>query len=297
MKFLRVGTGHFKNIRAFELLAEEAKAELEVLNDMEDINYNSYDLVWIPQGTYHSLQLPNAKRILHGPHNFLFPNGLWICSVEPQFKRSIYTSLSDWVKNLYNSVGTICMPLKPIPFPVDVERFKPYNLEKEFDCFIYFKNRSKQELQLIETILQINSLKYNIISCGNYKEEDYISILNKSKFGIWLGAHESQGFALEEALSMNVPLIVCNVKSLNDEINSKGEHSYLEYKDKYNMSATSCPYFDERCGLVIYDLNDLNKSIEHMKDNYTTYQSRKYILETLSPKACYDRIIESFNEL
>ena len=32
-----------------------------------------------------------------------------------------------------------------------------------------------------------------------------------------------------------------------------------------------------------------------MKDNYTTYQPRKYILETLSPKACYDRIIESFN--
>lgn len=297
MKFLRVGTGHFKNVRAFELLAEETKAELEVLNDMEDINYNSYDLVWIPQGIYHSLQLPNAKRILHGPHNFLFPNGLWICSVEPQFKRSIYTSLSDWVKNLYNSVGTICMPLKPIPFPVDVERFKPYNLEKEFDCFIYFKNRSKQELQLIETILQINSLKYTIVFCGNYKEEDYISILNKSKFGIWLGAHESQGFALEEALSTNVPLIVCNVKSLNDEINSKGEHSYLEYKDKYNMSATSCPYFDDRCGLVIYDLNELNKTIEHMKDNYTTYQPRNYILETLSPKACYDRIIESFNEL
>jgi hypothetical protein len=96
---------------------------------------------------------------------------------------------------------------------------------------------------------------------------------------------------------MNIPLIICNVKSLNDEINAKGEHSYLEYKDKYDLSATSCPYFDERCGLVIYNLNDLNKNIEHMKDNYTMYQPRNYILETLSPKACYDRIIESFNEL
>jgi hypothetical protein len=42
------------------------------------------------------------------------------------------------------------MPLKGIPFPVDIERFKPDNSEKEFDCFVYFKNRSKQDLNLIE---------------------------------------------------------------------------------------------------------------------------------------------------
>lgn len=297
MKFLRVGTGHIKNIRGFELLAEMNSAELEVLNHMENINYDSYDLVWIPQGFYHSLQLPNAKRILYGPHNFVFPSEPWTYRIKPQFERSIYTCLSEYIYKIWKQFPPLLMPIKPFPFPLDTELFKPNNSEKIYDCFIYFKSRSKQDLQHIENILSCLNYTYKVILYGNYEEKEYMDLLEKSKFGIWLGAHESQGFALQEALSMNIPLIICNVKSLNDEINDKGEHSYLEYKDKYNMSATSCPYFDERCGLVIYDLNDLNKNIEHMKDNYTTYQPRNYILETLSPKACYDRIIESFSEL
>jgi glycosyltransferase involved in cell wall biosynthesis len=295
MKFLRVGTGHTKNIRGFELLAIEANAELTIISNIENINYDSYDLVWIPQGFFHSLQLPNAKRILYGPHNFVFPNEPWTYKIEPQFERSIYTCLSDWIQTLYSSVGTICMPVKPLPFPVDMERFKSDNLEKEFDCFIYLKSRSTQDLQLVETILQINNLKYTIVFCGKYKEEDYVSILNKCKFGIWLGAHESQGFALEEALSMNVPLIVCNIKSLNDEINTEGNHSYIEYKDKYDLSATSCPYWDERCGLVLYELKDLNEKLQLMKYNYFNYKPREYILENLSSSVCYERIISAFD--
>ena len=297
MKFLKVGSGHHKNDKGFELLAKEANATLELIDRIENINTDTYDLVWIPQGFYHSLQLPNTKRIIYGPQNFLFPNEPWTYTIEPAFERSIYTCLSDWIQYLYSGIGTICMPVKPLPFPIDVEKFNMNNLEKTYDCFIYFKNRLKEDLQFIETILQYMNLTYTIVSYGKYNENDYISILNKSKFGIWLGAHESQGFALQEALSMNVPLIVCNVRSLNDEINGEGNHSYIEYKGRFDLSATSCPYFDERCGTIIYDLNDLVTNIEHMKHNYTTYQSRNYILENLSPKVCYERIIKSFNEL
>ena len=297
MKFLKVGSGHHKNDKGFELLAKEANATLELIDRIENINTDTYDLVWIPQGFYHSLQLPNTKRIIYGPQNFLFPNEPWTYTIEPAFERSIYTCLSDWIQHLYSGIGTICMPVKPLPFPIDVEKFNMNNLEKTYDCFIYFKNRLKEDLQFIETILQYMNLTYTIVSYGKYNENDYISILNKSKFGIWLGAHESQGFALQEALSMNVPLIVCNVRSLNDEINGEGNHSYIEYKGRFDLSATSCPYFDERCGTIIYDLNDLVTNIEHMKHNYTTYQSRNYILENLSPKVCYERIIKSFNEL
>lgn len=296
MKFLRVGTAHSKNEQGFELLAKEANATLEVIDRIENINTDTYDLVWIPQGFYHSLQLPNVKHILYGPHNFVFPKEPWTYTIEPAFERSIYTCLSGWIQNIYSRMGTICMPVKPLPFPVDIEKFNMNN-EKTYDCFIYFKNRSKEDLQFIETIVQYMNLTYTVFKYGHYKEEDYINTVQKCRFGIWLGAHESQGFALQEALSMNVPLIVCNVTSLHDEINTEGNHSYIEYKGVYDLSATSCHYFDERCGIIVYDLHDLPNNIEHMKNNYTTYQSRNYILENLSPKVCYEQIIKSFNEL
>jgi hypothetical protein len=299
MKFLRVGSGHHKNDRGFELLAKEANATLEVIDRIENINFNTYDLVWIPQGFYHSLQVPNAKRIIYGPHNFVFPKEPWTYTIEPVFERSIYTCLSEYVRKIWIQFPKLCIPIGALSFPVDIEKFNINNSikEKTYDCFIYFKSRSKSDLHLIETMLQCMNLTYTIIYYGKYNEEEYISILNKSKFGIWLGAHESQGFALQEALSMNVPLIVCNVTSLHDEINFDGNHSYTEYKGIYDLSATSCPYFDERCGIIVYDFNDLNKHIEHMKHNYATYESRNYILENLSPKVCYERIIKSFNEL
>jgi len=294
MKFLRIGSAHAKNERGFELLAKEANAELDIVSSIDHIQYETYELVWIPQGLYHSLQLPNAKQILYGPHNFVFPSEPWTYTILPDFKRSIYTCLSEYIKKIWVQFPTITIPVKALPFPVDIERFKPDNSEKELDCFVYFKSRSREDLQYVENILQCLKYKYTVIYCGKYKEEDYISILQKSKFGIWLGAHESQGFALQEALSMDVPLIVCNVKSLHDEINGEGNHSYIEYKDKYDLAATSCPYWDARCGIVIYDLKELNTSLESIKNTYTP---RNYILETLSPKACYDRLIESFKEL
>ena len=295
MKFLRIGTAHTKNIRGFELLAQEANASLNAVDSIRDVIFDTYDLVWIPQGFYHSIQFPNVKHILYGPQNFVFPNEPWIYKFEPLMTKSLYTCLSEYVLKIWEQFPSLCMPVKPLPFPVDVERFSPNNSEKTYDCFVYFKSRSLQELQTIETILQQLNYKYIVFRYGYYNEEDYILNVNKCRFGIWFGAHESQGFALQEVLSMNVPLIVYNVKSLNDEINTQGNHSYLEYKDSYDLSATSCPYFDERCGLIIYHLNELHIAIVKIDTN--VYSPRTYVLENLSPKVCYERLIQSFNEL
>ena len=295
MKFLRIGTAHCKNIRGFELLAQEAQASLDVIDGFSQLLTDHYDLVFIPQGFYHSLQLPNAKRILYGPQNFVFPNEPWVYKFEPSMERSLYTCLSPYLKKIWDQFPPLCLPVKALPFPVDIEKFSPNNSEKTYDCFIYFKSRSESNLQTIEDLCKKLNYKYVVFRYGHYKEEEYIYVVNKCRFGIWCGAHESQGFALQEALCMNIPLIVCNIRTLNDEINGQGNHSYPEYKDNYDLSATSCPYFDDRCGIIIYHLNELNDAI--VKIDSQTFNPREYILETLSPKVCYERIIESFNEL
>jgi len=294
MKFLQINKAHTKNEIGFKLLAKEAEATI-----VESRNYqDSYDLVWIPQGFCHSLDLPNAKRILYGPHNFVFPNEQWLYKYNPPFNKSIYTCLSQCIEQLYNQFGTFCMPIKAIPFPVDVDKFKPLSQKTyKYDCFIYFKSRSKEQLNIIEEYLRNINISFITFSYGNYKEEEYLEVLNQVKFGIWFGAHESQGFALQEALSMNVPLLVLNVKSLNDEINGEGNHSYLEYKDKYDLSATSTTYWDERCGLQIYELKDLEITLNTMIEKYTTFLPRDFILENLSPKVCYERLITAFDTL
>ena len=88
---------------------------------------------------------------------------------------------------------------------------------------------------------------------------------------------------------MNVPLLVLNVKTLHDEVNNEGNHSYLEYKDNYDLKATSCSYWDSRCGEIIYELDELEDGLQKIQTK--SYNPRQFILETLSPKACYERCI------
>ena len=89
---------------------------------------------------------------------------------------------------------------------------------------------------------------------------------------------------------MNVPLLVFNVRTIHDEVNNEGKHSYLEYKANYDLKATTCSYWDERCGEIIYELNELDDGLQKIQTK--NYSPREFIMETLGPKACYQRLLE-----
>ena len=108
--------------------------------------------------------------------------------------------------------------------------------------------------------------------------------LKKSKFGIWLGRHESQGFALEETLACDVPLLVWDVTSMNQEDGS----NWPEYK------ATSIPYWDENCGKVFYQSSELHESMDEFILNLPNYKPREYICNHLSAEVCENILFSLF---
>jgi glycosyltransferase involved in cell wall biosynthesis len=135
--------------------------------------------------------------------------------------------------------------------------------------------------------LHHNTIIYKIFNYDTkYDETAYIEYLKHAKYGIWIGCHESQGFALEEALSCDVPLIVWNVKSMNEE-----------YKSNYeNIPATAIPYWDERCGEVFYNLEEFAIKMPIFLSKLNTYKPREYILQNLSMKVCEERLINIITE-
>jgi glycosyltransferase involved in cell wall biosynthesis len=122
-----------------------------------------------------------------------------------------------------------------------------------------------------------------------YSEEDYLQILQSVKFGIWIGTHESQGFAVQEALSCNVPLVVLEATSMFDERNEQGGVTYKAEIGKYKMKATTCTYWDERCGYKDPGLETTLQNIDKMREIYSTFRPREFILEYLSPERCAKR--------
>lgn len=209
-------------------------------------------------------------------------------------KTIFFNCLSKWNKDLIQKYGEnhkvnyVC-----IPFPVNVEKFAPTKKRNKF--FIYFKHRHTDDLNILLSKLSENKMFYNkhrIFVYGNYHEEDYLDYIKEAKFGIWVGSHESQGFALEEALSCDCPLFIYDVKTLKDEC--YGDHLYPWLKLEGDYPATSASYFDNTCGMIVKNAEEIPEKFEKFLKKLNNYEPRKYVLNNLTAKYFYDNIQNLF---
>jgi len=252
---------------------------IETIQCVEDIqNYNlaEFDCVYSPSSPVDVSKYPGV-RFVFGPHFSVFPDQRLSMIRSP---RTSYMVLSRWNQEVWKSAA-ICdgLDLVAIPFGVDTTRFcEAVPIQQRNQFFIYFKSRHPEELRIIEQIFRSNGMhNYKVFHYEQkYSEVEYLDALQKSKYGIWIGRHESQGFALEEALSCNVPLLVWDVQSMNQE-----------YGQRYaDIPATTIPYWDSRCGEVCYDIHDFVTKMNLFIANIESYQPRKYVLENLSIDHC-----------
>lgn len=285
--------GHHKNIDSMKQMCSKLNIEYSVVRSIDAINSSDAELVWIHDKYFDPDLIPN-KKILVGPQLFVFPSGD-ICGEEiDRYKgKCCYTSLSPWVKQFVLSFSPFKIPIEPLPFGVDMERFKPVSPIKERDSyFIYFKMRHSSILNdVLEKCKEIN-LKQHIFHYGSYQEENYREILKRSRFGIWVGLSESQGFALQEALASDVPLIVLNVKTIKEGFIN---NTFVFTEISLPLYATTVSYWSEKCGEIIYNPDELISSYKKLESSLEFYKPREFIEENLSHEVCMKRILNYFN--
>ena len=272
---------HHKNEHAISKYGQIKWTRVNQITDCNDLSV--FDAVFCPGSMVDISQYPNTKFIF-GPHLAVFPNDSMEIICGPN---SIYIQPSQWVIDYWN-LFPICsrFNMKPMPFGVDTDRFSPNkeNKENENNVIVYFKGRMPEELEVITQYLNNQEIPFRIFSYRDgYNEQEYIEYLQSCKYGIWLDAHESQGFALEEALSCNVPLLVWSVSKLNQE------YGY-DYPD---FPATTIPYWDANCGEVFYNACDFESMFQTFLSKIDSYQPREYIVSNLSIEICEKKFIES----
>ena len=234
-----------------------------------------FDIIYSPSHPINISLFPD-KKFIFGPHFSVFPNNK-LTHINNKHKNSVYIQPSDWAVNVWKKFNADnILPIKKMFFPVDTVKFNQGNNERN-NVFIYFKRRKNKELKIIEDFLNKKQINYKIFDyVKRYEESDYLSYLKTSKYGIILDARESQGFAIEEALSCNVPLLVWNVTSMNQE-------EGINYPE---LKATSIPYWDERCGEFFYNKNEFETKYNEFISKLNTYKPREYVLENLSVEKC-----------
>lgn len=188
---------------------------------------------------------------------------------------------SQWVKDL--AVSKFGFPENKIEtWPVGI---KLSNLTRDikYDCLVYSKRRSQEELDQIIQFLENKNLTYNLISYGSYIETDLQLLASQSKFCFLLNGTESQGIAVQEIMSNNTPMFVWDLTHWTDQ------------GPDWTVPATSVPYWSDECGKKFYKDEDLNKTFDEFYSRIEEYTPRNFVENNLSYKKSVNKLLEIFN--
>ena len=202
-----------------------------------------------------------------GPQVWLFDGyGQFLIENQNYYKKLI--APSQWVKDKF--INKFNLPENKIAvWPVGIEEFDNVR-EPSYDCLIYFKRRDDSELSEIKKFLVARGLSYRMVEYGGYDEVGFRNLINQAKFCFLINGTESQGIAVQEIMSMGVPIIAWDIKE------------WLDQGEAYRVPATSVPFWDKRCGEKFYNIDKLEETFDNFYARINDYDPKAYVKENLS---------------
>jgi len=243
-------------------------------NTLKGLKLNGCEVVENGYGDYNGSFWPGD----HPSNTLMGPNIMVVPSDQPGFwkKYNHYVVPSQWVYDKYKSFAlTKDINIYIWSAGIDTELFKPKK-DIQYDCLVYFKNRQNVDLDVVTSFLNSKNLTYNVIRYGSYTEKHLIDLCNKSKYCILIDNTESQGIAYMEMLSMDIPIYVLDQKVWNNR-----------------FPATSVPWFDDRCGLIVDNIED--KTFDKFLSK--EHEPRKYILENHTLEISAEKYIKILKKI
>lgn len=154
---------------------------------------------------------------------------------------------------------------------------------KTNDCLIYFKNRSHKDLETVKEFLMSKNQSFQVITYGSYNETQFIDTIRRSRYGIVIGNTESQGIAIQEMMSSNLPLLVWDTIIWD----GKGPN--------HLVPSTTVPYWSDECGIKFTDFSELKEKHTIFLEKINSFNPRNYILNNLTLEKKAKDLIDTLN--
>lgn len=168
-------------------------------------------------------------------------------------------------------------------WPVGIKDI-PDEHEDNEKFLIYYKRRPLHLLEKTKLFLDNKKIKYEILSYGNYNQDEFYSKIKSCSKAIIIDGPETQGIAIQEIMSSNIPLLVWdNLEYFEDGVPEQF---------KKNPSPTSVHYFSEECGEKFYSYEELDKTFDKFMS--TQYNPKKYVMKELSYKSTVKKLLDIF---
>lgn len=250
------------------------------LNDMGisySENVEKYDknlfLHWDPYQVNNYQDIRHKEKLLVGPQVWPFA---------PEFSQlteygKILTP-SNWVSTLFEKHFDSRTLVWPVAiYPPEVE-----NIEPDYDCLIYYKNRPRKHFETMVKFLMDRGLKPIALEYGNYTQEMFRKALSHVKFCVIIVNTESQGIAIQEMMAVDKPIFVM-------------DHTIWDgMGQQYSVPASSVPYWSDECGVKIDSFDDLESKFDLFHSNLHNYCPRDYVTRELSPQKTVQILLDHY---
>jgi len=214
-----------------------------------------------------------AKAVV-GPNLYVLPQDI---PPKTDLTGVLYLHPCEWAVALWRAAGFSACEMAAWPVGIDLEEFSPCaGWERRTGVLVYHKLRREDELERICASLHRASMPHRVVRYGSYDQADYLAALQQAGLVVWHGCHESQGIALQEALAMDVPVLICDVTRLSEEVGGRFP------PELDHVPVTAAPYFDATCGRRTYGLDDVGVMAAEMLGQRRSYSPRKYVETNLS---------------
>lgn len=249
-----------------------------------DVAENLLVLSGVPtvlQGIYLK-RLGKIKRLIVGPNIMVRSNQFGGIMALPEIDLCIVPS--DWVRIAYGEDAPDLIGRIKVWYAGINERFwqPEHTAPRGNYVLVYWKTESEEFICEIEDKLRKYGWQPIRLRYGHYKAEDYRKLLAKSAFGVFISISESQGLALAEAWSMDVPTVVWNPQRLKKH-----------YQDvDYYSTVSSCPYLNPMVGVEWKEMEQFEAFFAHAPETLPNFQPRKWILENMTDIIAAQKMVE-----
>jgi len=222
------------------------------------------------------------SRLFAGPNLVILPSDNIDLMTAKEIDKLIVPS--QWVRDAY-VVDAPSLSERCIVWPVGVnaEYWKPQQMPKsqKSDILFYIKNTPQDLSEPYQQMMREEGHSITTITYGRYDSRQYLSALQRCKVAIFFTKTESQGVALAEAWSVNVPTIVYRVS----------EWVHRDYPNKI-FAASSAPYLCPSTGSFFSNENDFKECMRNIAEPPNgQFSPRKWILNNMVDEICAKNLI------
>jgi len=215
--------------------------------------------------------------VVAGPVNALFADESGGILLTPEIDLVIVPS--EWTIDFYRGFPDLIEKCRVWPCGVDADVWKPAGRTKDQTAVVYWKSGDKDFCEAVEGIVRRCGLEPIRIESrhgehGIFKPADYREALDRSVVGVFLSTFETQGIALAEAWSMDVPAVVWD---------PQGE---AQWRGRAFTARSSAPFLTPETGVTFRTLDDLEPALRRALNRRGAFHPREWVLQNMTDAVC-----------